>query len=507
MHHGIDSIKQNVFQSFRSATLLIFLFITIYAPLSVFLMPAGERRLEGANLFAAVFALVVSIVVFLSPRMKLSTDSKTIVLSFLFLLGVSLVTLSTYPTNVLLFSSLLIALLPLLLLHQTVPYVIYNLLMLVVFYLTVFTGTTRYNALEEGRIALGQAAVPMKTPILAVLILGMITCYFIRSSVIRIFANLGSALDAAEKLAKEQKESSERLIASIQNTEAKFQSLSELSSSLKNMSEQVGAAVEEISKGSYTQTLSLEEAVHSMNALGGLVSSIATTMHRLSDGARENERLNSENTLTMKELDQNLKDSAGLNREVAGAIDNMLSEFSRIIELMRKIGEIAGQTNLLSLNASIESARAGEAGRGFAVVANEIRKLAEETSESTQRANEIINGIDSRIVSTRQTLGKLDEQTKQTENIVTRTSGNIGKTLDYLRSSSNALLEANEQAAGLEERKLETQDSINSIAGVAQEYSATTQEVHASVSSMIEEIELVARSADEIRKEFAKLVR
>lgn len=506
MNNGMQAIRDRVFLSFRSATLVMFVFITLYAPLSVLLQPAGERRFEASNVYAGIISLIIAVIVFLSPRLRIEAETKTIVLSFLFLGGVALVTLSTYPTNVLLFSSLMIAFLPLVLLHRVVPYVAYNLLMLVVFYVTVFTGTTRYNSIESGKTALGHAAPPMKITILVVLVLGMVICWFLRESVMRIFSDLSKTLEQASALAAEREAATARLLESVQKTENRFRSLFDLTRSLRVTSDQVGKAVEEIAEGAHSQTRSLEEAVHAMDRLGELVGSITRTMHALSEGSRSNETLNSENTRTLAELEQNLSGSAVLNREVAASIDDMVGEFGRIVGLMAKIGEIAAQTNLLSLNASIESARAGEAGRGFAVVANEIRKLAEQTADSARQANEIIGGVDARIMASRETVGRLEEQSRQTSGIIAQTSRNIGMTLTYLRDSTQSLLAANKEAEALDGMKRMTHDSINSIASVAQEYSATTEEVNASVSRMVEEIEAVARESEVIREAFSSLL-
>lgn len=87
---------------------------------------------------------------------------------------------------------------------------------------------------------------------------------------------------------------------------------------------------------------------------------------------------------------KSLESEYNINRDM---INNLVSKFSEVKNVVSLIDNIASQTNLLALNASIEAARAGEQGKGFAVVAEEIRRLADQTKKSTVDIAELIENI------------------------------------------------------------------------------------------------------------------
>lgn len=151
----------------------------------------------------------------------------------------------------------------------------------------------------------------------------------------------------------------------------------------------------------------------------------------------------------------------GQSVQLTGTKIKKLDEHSQTIgEIINVINNISSQTNLLALNAAIEAARAGEHGKGFAVVASEVRKLAEQSAQSTNQIAELIKEIQ---VNTYESVEAMQTVTKEVE------SGSI--VVNDAGSAFNDILE----------HILQVADNIQDVSATAQTMSAYSEEVSASV--------------------------
>ncbi len=221
--------------------------------------------------------------------------------------------------------------------------------------------------------------------------------------------------------------------------------------------------------------------------------------------------------LSEKETIKNATDKVNeISDEIESNIEDVesLKIFSaEITEFTKKIYGITEQTNLLSLNAAIEAARAGDAGKGFGVVASEIRKLAENSKCTAQEIENKINDISAKIDYTVKNSHKSKEKMKEMNDEIERIENIFIKLMNVLVDITNSLEsiydETKEQSMSMKNLKIHSKEIENIFRDIfmgVDEINQTMSETSKSINSLIEVSEILVDNSEKVNQSIEKFI-
>lgn len=260
-------------------------------------------------------------------------------------------------------------------------------------------------------------------------------------------------------------------------------------------SAQIASSVEQVAQGAESQTISTEENLQAMEEVAVGVQRMADKASSISDSAlysrKQAETGGEAVQLTVQQM-STIETSVTTTDKVIRMLEGKSAQISQMVTT---IHEIANQTNLLALNASIEAARAGEHGRGFAVVSTEVRKLAEQAGESSDRIEELVEAMEqdmqqslsamSRVKDEVQEGLRLTRETEQSFSLIRDTNLRIATEIEDMAATSE------EMSAGVEQIVA----SVHEIARHAQTASTNSQQAAGSVHEQLKSVEQIKASA------------
>lgn len=258
-----------------------------------------------------------------------------------------------------------------------------------------------------------------------------------------------------------------------------FDSLRQMRDNMIDTLRQIGMSSEQVNEGASNLADTSQSLAEGATDQAGAVEELHATITTIAEAAKTA-------AASAEDAYKQSQEYADVAERSSGDMNEMVEAMARISEASQKIGNIiseieniASETNMLSLNASIEAARAGEAGRGFSVVADQIRNLAEESSKSAVDTRALIEG----------TLKEVQNGNKVAERAVASLAIVVEGIRKVAGSSKELSLISSNQMETMKEAEIgvdQISDVIQTNAAVAEESSATSQELSAQATTLDE---------------------
>lgn len=297
-------------------------------------------------------------------------------------------------------------------------------------------------------------------------------------------------------------ESMKQMIKKIEEVSGK---LKEQADASKNVSGEMNeaAGIQSQSMGEMNSTvdqlsISVNEIAQNATQLAGVVADTKSDSDTVENRMKETVEVSEKGREDMERVGEALGNIEVSIHNLETAVNKVGTASGEIVQIINLIGEIADETNLLSLNASIEAARAGEAGKGFAVVASEIGKLAQNSTESVANITNLIAEINRLVEDAVRQAGNSAGDISESAQLIQTAVDTFDTIFKNIQDTSHLINNVVDEINKVDE-------VASNVAAISEEQAASSDEILATSESMLNQAENISKNSQQVEEESDKL--
>ena len=286
--------------------------------------------------------------------------------------------------------------------------------------------------------------------------------------------------------------SMKQMIASMGDISGKLGTQADASDSVQSQSmSELNMTVDQLS-------VSVNEIADNATKLAGVVADTKDDSVNVGNKMRETVEVSQKGREDMEHVGEALENIRISIQNLEAAVNKVGTASGEIVEIVQLIGNIAEETNLLSLNASIEAARAGEAGRGFAVVASEIGTLASNSTASVEHISKLIHEVNELVADAVRQAGDSADNINESSGLIHTAIDTFDKIYDNIQQTS-ALIDQ------MVDKINQVDEVATNVAAISEEQAASSDEILATSESMLTQAKGIAENSENVAKESRSL--